>query len=136
MLSALTTLLKLYSKYVEKPRLNQYYNAHILPIFDYGCMIWGQCTAANSNRLVKRQKHADKIFLQADFSTPSQSMFKEFKWLDFLNRVIHHTCIMVYKALNGLAPEHIADLFKKTSEIHSRNLRSVDNELLTKISAF
>ena len=94
-------------------------------------MIWGQCTAANSNRLVKLQKRAARIILQAGFSTPSQSMFKELKLSDFPNRVMYHTCIMLYKALNGLAPEYIADVFKKTSEIHSRNLRrSVDNELL------
>ena len=43
---------------------------------------------------------------------------------------MYHTCIMMYKALNGLAPGYIADLFKKTPEFHSRNLRSVDNEPL------
>ena len=30
------TLLKLLSKYVNKPGLNQYYSSYILPIFDYG----------------------------------------------------------------------------------------------------
>ena len=93
-------------------------------------MIWGQCKAAYSNRLVKLQKRAARIIFQVDFSSPSQSTFKEMKWLDIPNRVVYHTCIMVYKALNGLAPEYIADLFKNTSDIHSRNLRSVDNELL------
>ena len=34
------TLLKLLSKYVGKQSLNQYYNSYILPIFDFGCMIW------------------------------------------------------------------------------------------------
>ena len=38
------TLLKLLSKYVDKKSMNQYYNSYILPIFDYGCMIWGRCT--------------------------------------------------------------------------------------------
>ena len=37
---------------------------------------------------------------------------------------------MVYKALHGLAPEYIEDLFTKVSDSHSRHLRSVDNELL------
>ena len=32
-------LLKLLSKYVNKPGLKQYYNSYILPIFDYGCLI-------------------------------------------------------------------------------------------------
>ena len=37
---------------------------------------------------------------------------------------------MVYKALNGLAPEYISDVFTNVSESHVRNLRSVDNDLL------
>ena len=37
---------------------------------------------------------------------------------------------MVYKALHGLAPEYIEDLFTKVLDSHSRHLRSVDNELL------
>ena len=36
------TLLKLLFKYVDMPNLKLYYNAYILPSFDYGCMIWGQ----------------------------------------------------------------------------------------------
>ena len=34
------TLLKLLSKYVDMPNLKLYYNSYILPIFDYGCMVW------------------------------------------------------------------------------------------------
>ena len=46
------TLLKILSKYVDESSLKQYYNAYILPIFDYGCMIWGQCSTYNMNRLL------------------------------------------------------------------------------------
>ena len=38
------TLLKFLSKYVGKDCLNQYYTSYILPIFDYGCLIWGGIT--------------------------------------------------------------------------------------------
>ena len=65
------TLLKLLSKYVKRPSLNQNYNAYILPIFDNGCIIWGRCTTTNINRLLKLQKRAARIILQADFYTPS-----------------------------------------------------------------
>ena len=37
---------------------------------------------------------------------------------------------MVYKALNGLVPEYISEIFVKISDTHIRILRSVDNELL------
>ena len=37
---------------------------------------------------------------------------------------------MVYKALNGLAPEYISEIFVKFSDTHNRILQSVYNELL------
>ncbi|MCU7800963.1 MAG: reverse transcriptase family protein [gamma proteobacterium symbiont of Lucinoma myriamae] len=124
------TLLKLLSKYIDKSNMIKYYNSYILPILDYGCMIWGRCTLANTNRLLKLQKRAARIILKADIMTPSQTMFNELQWLPFPARLQFHTCSMVYKALNDLAPDYIRDLFTKTSEAHTRNLRSVDNELL------
>ena len=35
-----------------------------------------------------------------------------------------------YKSLNGHAPEYLSQLFTKISEMHSRNLRSVDKDEL------
>ena len=81
------TLLKILSKYVDESSLKQYYNAYILPIFDYGCMIWGQCSTYNMNRLLKLQKRAARIILQADFMTPSKQMFQKLGWLTFTKRV-------------------------------------------------
>ena len=37
---------------------------------------------------------------------------------------------MVYKALNGLAPENISNIFTKVSDSHMQNLRSFNNDLL------
>ena len=113
------TLLKLLSKYIDKRSMTQYYNSYILPIFDYGCMIWGCCTTANTQRLLKLQKRAARIILKADILVPSQRMFSELRWLSFPRRVQYHTCVMVYKALNNLAPECINDLFQiTTTETH------------------
>ena len=36
------TPLKLLSKYIDQPNMKLYYNSYILPIMDYGCMIWGR----------------------------------------------------------------------------------------------
>ena len=115
------TLLKLLSKYVGKDSLNQYYNSYILPIFDYGCLIWGGNTAAQTNRLLKLQKRAARIILRADIMTPSQSMFDHLKWLSFPKRIQYHASIMMYKSLNNLAPDYMKYFFSKVSESHSRN---------------
>ena len=107
-----------------------YYTSYILPIFDYCCIIWSRTSALNTNRLLKLQKRAARIILGADIMTPSKHMFKELQWLSFPQRVNYHTCLLVYKSLNGLAPEYLSQLFTKTSELHTRNLRSVNNDEL------
>ena len=124
------TLLKLLSKYVDMPNLKLYYNSYILPIFDYGCMIWGQCLAYNMNRLLKLQKRAARIILQADFMAPSKEIFQELGWLTFTQRVQYHIYVMVFKSLNGQAPEYLSNLLTKCSETNVRSLCSSKQETL------
>ena len=69
-----------------------------------------------------------RIILQADIMTPSQQMFQELGWLPFPKRVKYHSCVMVFKALNGQAPEYLSDLLIKSEQI--KNLRSNDKEIL------
>ena len=81
-------LLKLLSKYVDQKGLNLYfYKSYILPIFDYGCLIWRRCSASNANRLIKLQKRAARIILNIDIMTPSEQMFSELNWPPFPKRV-------------------------------------------------
>ena len=62
--------------------------------------------------------------------TTSLLIFNELAWLPFPKRIQYHTCTMMYKTLKGMAPDYMTELFNKVSETHSRNLRSVDNDLL------
>ena len=113
------------------PNLKHYYDSYILPIFDYGCMIWDQCSAYNINSLLKLQKkRAARIILQADFMTPSKEMFQELGWLTFTQRVQYHICVMVFKSLNGQAPEYLSNLLTKFSETNVRSLHSSKQETL------
>ena len=121
------TLLKQLSKYVSKNCLKQYYNSYILPVFDYGCMIWSRGTSTNIERMLQLQKRAARIILHADILTPSKDMFLELQWLPFSKRIQYHVCVMMFKTLNGIAPDYMSDMFTQTSETHNRNLRSVSN---------
>ena len=79
------TLLKLLSKYVDKPGLKQYFSSYILPIFDYGCLIWSRDSSSNVLRLLRLQKHAARIILKADILTPSEKSLKSCSSFLFLN---------------------------------------------------
>ena len=70
------------------------------------------------------------MILNADILTLSENTFKELQWLSFPKRVLYHKSIMMFKALHDMAPEYISEMFVKTSQIHSRSLRSADNDML------
>ena len=104
------------------------YNSYILPIMDYGCMIWGRCTKQNTFRILKLQKRAARIILNADITTPSKTLFSELNWLAFPQIVQYHTCTMVYKALNGLASEYISNVYRSlvlTIYVLSKNRKNI-----------
>ena len=117
------TLMKLLSKYVDQKSLKQYYNSYVLPVFDYGCVVWGNTTNANATRLAKLPKRAARAVLKANILTPSEQLFRKLNWLTFPKRVQYHTCLMVYKGINGLAPEYISSMLMYVSEKHDRHTR-------------
>ena len=90
----------------------------------FGCAVWCDTTNANLTRLVKLQKVAARMILKADFTTPSEQLFKELNWLPFPTRVQYHACLMVYKIFR-------IDLFMLTyvSDYHERQTRSTTLDL-------
>ena len=124
------TLLKLSSKYVNQNCLKQHYNSYVLPVFDFGCVVWGNTTNANLTRLVQLQKRAARMRLNADFITPSEQLFKELNWLPFPKRV--HTCLTLkyIKAFPDKLPNKYLSLFTYVSDHHERQARSTTFDLL------
>ena len=124
------TLMKLLSEYVNQNSLKQYYNSYVLPVFDFGCVVWGNTTNSNLTRLVKLQKRAARVILKADYMTPSEQLFKDLNWLPFPKRVQYHTCLMVYKGFTGKGPKCMSPMLAYFSEHHERQTRSTALDLL------
>ena len=116
------TLMKMLSKYVNQDSLKLYFNSYILPLFDYGCVDWGHCSANNVDRLLKLKKRAARIILQAEFNTPSNQLFNILNWRPIQKRIQYYTCILVFKSLNNLTPEYISEMISKPSITHQPHL--------------
>ena len=104
-----------------------FYNGYVLPIFDYCSTVWGSSSVGNFSRLQRLQKMAARIILNASFENRSSELFKALNWksIDVLLR--SKRLCMVYKALNGLTPQYITDMFRFSAEVHQRALRSTSN---------
>ena len=56
-------------------------------------------------------------------------LLKKLNWLNMKNRRIMHGLTMIYKILNGLAPNYLRDSFTLTSEIHNVNTRTAKQSI-------
>ena len=125
--SSKTSLLRQLSKYVSTDVQKKFYEGYILPLIDYGSVVWGTSSSSNLDRISKLPKRAARIIVHADFNTPSAEMFKELKWLPIVKRLNYNKAVFTYKAMNNLTPQYITDLLKPVAETHNPTLRSSIN---------
>ena len=65
-------LLNRISKYLGRNVLLAIYKQTILPIMDYGCVVWGDCGKQNAQHLERLQNQAMRIILGANRKTCTQ----------------------------------------------------------------
>ena len=97
-----------------------FYNAYILPHFDYCCIIWGNCDTALDDKLVIFKKRATRLILNLDCLTHSAILFNTLKWMTFPEWVVYQNALQMYKTIHRDAPDYLTTPFTFTSDIHSR----------------
>ena len=73
---------------------------------------------------------AARLILDVDYTVPSIELFKILKWLPIDKNVQFRQATLVYKALNNVTPNYMADMFTRSSETAPFSLRSVSNKKL------
>ena len=73
--------------------------------------------------MLKFQKRAARVILDADRRACSVDLFNTLGWLPFYIEAHINRCTLVYKRINGLAPTYINDLLIRNCDIHNRNTR-------------
>lgn len=76
------------------------------------------------------QKRAARIILDAERTTPSVTLFNKLDWVPFYTEVYINRCALAYKRVNGLTPYYLNLLLKTNADIHSRNNRFSNLNLL------
>lgn len=121
-------LLKRLIYYLNDDMKKLYYQAYILPIFDYCSVVWGQ-HITSSSRLYKLHVRVMRII----FNTSTDHaivMQKNNNWLNCCDRIKYHTGVMVYKTKNHHLPAYMNDLLTFSSN-NVYGLRSTARNDLT-----
>ena len=103
-----------------------FYNAYILPIIDYCCLVWGIGSQKDINKITSIQKRVGKIILNRSTRSSSTDLFKELKWLSFSDRCKYHSSVLIYKTSNNTAPSYMSEIIS-FSQNNVYSLRSIDN---------
>ena len=100
------------------------YKQTVLPILDYGCIVWGDCGKRNAQRLERLQNQAMRIILCANRKTCTQEMRAKLVLLSLRNRRRFLRQQLVYKIVNNInCPHQLVNYLVKRSDLHNRSLR-------------
>ena len=84
--------------------------AMILPVFDYGDVVWSSCSNTLLDRLQRLHNRAGKLILKCPFRTTSVEVRKQQHWTSIRDhRQNFHICNMTYKCFNNLVPPYLSD---------------------------
>ena len=92
--------------------------------------VWGNCAKTLSDKLQRLQNRAVRVLTHSSYDADANQLFKELGWDNLETRRQKLKAEMVYKSLNGLAPNYLSSKFIQRSDvITSYNLRDSDNKL-------
>ena len=121
--------LKHAKSFLPEETLRTMYTGIVEPHFRYCCSVWGCCGVTEINQLQKLQNRAARIVTGSSFDTPGQPLIKRLGWKTIDELIASESNIMVFKSLHELAPQYMCNLFTKTSQLTSRNLRNTATDL-------
>ena len=98
-------------KYVlDRKTLNRIYMTFILPILEYGCELWDGCSNQNSEKLEKVQLEAARVVTGLPSFASKDALYFETGWEKLKIRRERRKLCLLYKIINGLAPDYLLDL--------------------------
>ena len=85
--------------------------------------IWSSCNKELLERVLRMQKRAARIILDAERTTRTLTMFNELNWIPFFIEAYISRCSIAFKRIEGTTPDYINSILKTNSEIHNRSTR-------------
>ena len=78
-------LLRRISPYLKKNQRIIYFNAVIKPLMMYASTVWTSCNKEVLERVLRMQKRAARIILEAQRTSRTVTLFNNLNWITFYN---------------------------------------------------
>ena len=112
-------VLKKITNYLPNKQRLLYYNATIRPILNYVNVIWSSCEKKYLDRVLKLQKRAARVILDAHPQAPTVLHFNRLKRLPFYD----DAKITNWHRTHRTLPTYLDELLKLNSKQHNRKTR-------------
>ena len=100
----------------------QIYHALIRPYFDYCSSVWGECSVTLCDKLQKLQNRAARVTTRSGYDVSAKHLISLCQD-NLTKRRKKLKATLMFKILNGLAPDYLEDLFAiRTTKYKVRNL--------------
>ena len=123
-------LLSNIKKYLNLESRQLFYSGYILPLIDYCCVVWRNCSNEGLNHILKLQKRTARLILDQDPIAPSEPLFKQLRWMSIEQRIKYHKYLLVSKCLKNEAPKYLKNKIQYLSDRNPYSLRNVVSEKL------
>jgi exonuclease III len=101
------------------------HNAMTVPIIDYANTVWGSFSKHNDN-LISKLEHMAARAITGEYDYINKrgaDIMKNLNMPPFEYRLKYNKCLLMYKSINDLLPNHISNNFHLLKEISQRELR-------------
>ena len=123
-------MLELLSESDTSGTLHSIYRGIVQSHFDYCNAVWDSCSKTLSDKLQRLQNRAAWNIAYSNYDADANKLMKILGWKNLETQRQIHKVQMVYKSLNGLAPNYLSSKFIQRSDIiTSYNLRDFENKL-------
>ena len=117
-------LLRRLRQYIPFDRRIILYYGLIQSILDYCCVVWGNTTAINLDKIYGLQKRALRTLFELSIDFPSNALFSTFNVMSIRQRIFYFMALLSFKCMNGYAPQYLSNLFTPQSNVHDYFTRS------------
>ena len=121
--------LKRVPSFVPVATLQLIFNSLVQPYFNYCCTVWDNCNKNLAEKLQKLQNRAARVLTFSSYDTNADVLIEKLGWKKLSSQRQFQKAVMVYKSLNGLAPDYMHSMFVNRDSVNPYSLRNTENKL-------
>ena len=114
---------------VPPTTLSLIYNSLVQSYFDYCSVVWGNCVQTLVEKLQKLQNRAAGVLTFSKHDSDADELLDHLNWVNLESQRQKTKAVMVYKSINGLAPEYLTSKFIMRNDVTSYCTRDSEGKL-------